>query len=454
MISLIVCSLLLTPITLDRIVAIVGDQPILHSEVTTLLLESGYSISDDYTEVAASRQYQNALEELVEEGMLIEAARISGQYPTDEQIQGLVDDEISRILEANSADEYYLEYLFSMGVSPDEVPADQEDAIRAQLGSVEFLDEYLTAAGMTMAEYRSFLADFLGDRQAAQSYVGLKVQSALMNMPLSPMTYLSSSAGLVEEIVMPRHLAWIYLPIIPSGSDLDQAVAEILLLRNRILSGESFEELAMEFSEDGSASQGGSLGIFGPGQMVPIFESAVNELEKGEISYPVVTSFGVHLIRLDERYDDGTFAASHILILVPIQDDDVTNTLEFAGSLRDSLSSRNGMTFEDAVAEYSMDLSSKDIGGDLGTVPLSFWPMNLSSAVSELEPGDISDPVVLSDAGAVVLVRRYDDSGEIDWSMYSDEELDGIVQQVIYQDAYSSLIDSLTGEIPVIYTDI
>jgi len=448
------CSLLLTPFTLDRVVAIVGDQPILHSEVTTLLLESGYTLSGDYAEDIASRQYQTALNELIEEGMLIEASREVGQYPTDEEVQELVDAEILRILEGNMEDEYYLDYLYSIGVSPDEVPAEQEDAIRAYLGSAEFLMEYLSSAGMTMPEYRQFLAEFLGDRQAAQSYVGYSVQSALMNMPVSPLTYLSSSTDLVEEIVMPRHLAWIYLPIIPSGSDLDQALADMLLLRNRIVSGESFEEIAMEYSQDGSASQGGSLGIFGPGQMVPIFENAVDQLEVGEIGQPVVTSFGVHLIRLDERFDDGTVSASHILILVPLQDDDVTSTLELAESLRDSISAREGLTFEDVVTKYSMDLSSRSIGGDLGTVPLSFWPTNLAGPVSELEPGEVSVPVVLSDAGAVVLVRRYDDSGEIDWSTYSDEELDGIVQQVIYQEAYSSLIDSLAGQIPVIYNNI
>lgn len=72
-------------------------------------------------------------------------------------------------------------------------------------------------------------------------------------------------------------------------------------IKARLDAGESFEDLAKEFSDDpGSADLGGSLGGIVPGQMVPEFEDALNELaEIDNISEPVITQYGVHLIKLD-----------------------------------------------------------------------------------------------------------------------------------------------------------
>jgi peptidyl-prolyl cis-trans isomerase SurA len=65
----------------------------------------------------------------------------------------------------------------------------------------------------------------------------------------------------------------------------------------------SFEDTAREFSEDGSAAQGGDLGWAAPGTMVPEFEDAMNALPLGGLSQPVVSRFGVHLIQVLERRD-------------------------------------------------------------------------------------------------------------------------------------------------------
>ena len=73
-------------------------------------------------------------------------------------------------------------------------------------------------------------------------------------------------------------------------------------LRNRVLAGEDFGTLAGELSQDpGTATQGGDLGAFRRGQMVPTFDSVAFTLPPGEISDPVRTGFGVHIVRVDER---------------------------------------------------------------------------------------------------------------------------------------------------------
>ena len=90
----------------------------------------------------------------------------------------------------------------------------------------------------------------------------------------------------------------------------DQVKTRITQLYDRIMGGESFDELARAHSQDpGSASHGGSLGWVTPGQMVPEFEKAMNKLKIGEVSKPVKTRFGWHLIKvLDRREHDDTKA--------------------------------------------------------------------------------------------------------------------------------------------------
>lgn len=93
--------------------------------------------------------------------------------------------------------------------------------------------------------------------------------------------------------------------LIKTASDADEATMaekrqQLEALRERIVAGEAFEDLAREYSEDpGSAKEGGDLGLVQPGVMVKPFEEALFDLQEGELSAPVKTTFGFHLIKLD-----------------------------------------------------------------------------------------------------------------------------------------------------------
>jgi peptidyl-prolyl cis-trans isomerase C len=85
-------------------------------------------------------------------------------------------------------------------------------------------------------------------------------------------------------------------------------------LIEKIKGGAKFEDLAKEHSKDpGSAARGGDLGFFGEGRMVKSFEDAVKALTKpGDISAPVESQFGYHIIRLDERKPASTMAFDEV----------------------------------------------------------------------------------------------------------------------------------------------
>ncbi len=113
-------------------------------------------------------------------------------------------------------------------------------------------------------------------------------------------------------------LEYAYFPKVPSAADSLEIKEEISRLRQEIEAGKDFAELAGVVSDDeGSAAQGGDLGFFARGQMVAPFEEAAFALAPGELSEPVQTRYGWHLIKVEERLEESggeKVHARHILL--------------------------------------------------------------------------------------------------------------------------------------------
>jgi peptidyl-prolyl cis-trans isomerase SurA len=105
-------------------------------------------------------------------------------------------------------------------------------------------------------------------------------------------------SGVKVTQTRPRHIL-----LRPSAQvSVEAAQRQMADLRAQIEGGSAtFEALARQYSQDGSAAQGGDLGWVTPGSLVPEFEQAMNRLPVGGISQPVVSRFGVHLIQVVER---------------------------------------------------------------------------------------------------------------------------------------------------------
>lgn len=129
------------------------------------------------------------------------------------------------------------------------------------------------------------------ERQAAQ-------RPAAPDVSMSPAGSMPIDKG--PMIVTQTHVRHILVRTNQITSD-EQAQQRLRQLRERLLAGESFEELARRNSDDATAPQGGDLGWVSPGETVPAFEQAMNGLKPGEVSEPVKSPFGWHLIEVLER---------------------------------------------------------------------------------------------------------------------------------------------------------
>ena len=111
---------------------------------------------------------------------------------------------------------------------------------------------------------------------------------------------IDKSVSGIAAVVSQNHARHILLRTSPQLGERE-AAERLMELRKRLEGGADFEDLARQYSEDGSAPMGGDLGWASPGQYVPEFEQALSALEPGQISPPVVSRFGVHLIQLVDR---------------------------------------------------------------------------------------------------------------------------------------------------------
>lgn len=110
-------------------------------------------------------------------------------------------------------------------------------------------------------------------------------------------------------------VSFIALIKFPTSEDSVAVVAKARALRDSLVRGADFEAVARAESSDSvSAAAGGRLGTFGRGRMVAAFEQAAFRLPVGQISEPVVTGFGVHLIKVERRFGNDSVTASHILL--------------------------------------------------------------------------------------------------------------------------------------------
>ncbi len=185
-------------------------------------------------------------------------------------------------------------------------------------------------------------------------------------------------------------------PNIKAVTDTKQKLTD---LKNRVLSGESFETLAILYSEDPGSSRNGGLYLgVKRGMFVKEFESVMFSLKVNEISDVFKSEYGYHIVQLIARSGEEV-DVRHILISPKIGQDDLIETKNFLDSLKNIIEDED-ITFAEAARKYSDDEKTKNNGGvlineQIGSTYFELEKMErtLSTAIEGLEMDEISIPM-------------------------------------------------------------
>lgn len=343
---------------IDKIVAKVDDFIVLKSDLEKAYLE--YLSRGEFRGTNARCQI---LENLVVNKMLVAKSLIDSVEVSDEEVQAMLSQKI--------------EYLVS------------------QLGTVEELESYY---GKTMEQFEEELFDLEKEKliiQRMQSEIttDLKVSPAEVkrfynNIPRDSLPYFSTEVTAAQIVKIPK----------AGKEQIDKDRDKLNVIRSRIVAGESFEALAREYSEDpGSGSKGGQLPFFKRGDLAPEFEAAAMTMKPGELSRPIKTDFGVHLIELQERRGN-TFKSRHILLIPKPSAKDIASSKKFLDSIRIEIM-RDSITFEDAAKEFSDDQQTADNGGFFtdptgsARVPIDQLDPTIFFTLDTMEVDNITQPI-------------------------------------------------------------
>ncbi len=293
----------------------------------------------------------------------------------------------------NIFDNLLLERLFlsqalldSVTTSPDEVEAELDRRIKyfiSIFGSKEKLEEYY---GKSVLELKDDFKDdiekqLLADKMKGKAFTGLKVTPAEVKdffdrIPVDSVPYFNSELEIGQIIMFPK----------VNQYSKDYALKKIQDVRENIVKGGDFSVQAMINSQDdGSARDGGSLGMVERGEMVPEFESVIFKLKEGEVSEVFESPFGFHIAIVDEIRGEKR-KARHILVKAQTTPSDLTAVADRMDSILHELRV-DSLSWREAVNNFSEDEQSKSVGGLM---------TNPKTGTTYFEKPDIDGTLILS----------------------------------------------------------
>ena len=267
----------------------------------------------------------------------------------------------------------------------------QVSNILSQAGSEENAEKML---GESLRDFKREYWFDIRDRIYADKFQQLKLQGVSVNRTEVEsffITYQDSLPFFPPKIKL-RH---ILLPLKPGEKSINTTLVLLDSLRDEVYAGADFSELAKLYSQDpGSKNRGGDLGFTRRGSLVSEFEEIAFTLDIGEISKPVETAFGYHIIQPLEKQGDKV-RVRHILITPPVSEDDEQKVYDFAATIKDSVKTLDD--FISLTERHSVDEQTNKNGGDFGWInPNTFAIPEISQVLQYLELHECSQPVKTS----------------------------------------------------------
>ena len=309
-------------VVLDKIISKIDDYIVLKSELESTYLDvlsRGQRLSGN-TKCAV-------LKNLITNKLLVAKAEIDSIMVEDSEVNQELDSRMNIIINQVGSEEE-IENYYNKTIS--EFKNELFDDIKQQLVANKMRREILSDISVSPEEVRGFFN----------------------NIPKDSIPYFSTQVQ-VSQIVK----------IISVGDDQkEKAKLKLIDIRNKLISGENFEILATLNSEDfESPKRGGRIGFVGRGVLQPEYEEASLKLNPGEISMPIETKFGFHLIELIEKRGN-MYDTRHILIKPKISDNDIINGKKELDSLK-NLVTIDSVSFEELARKTSDDKFTSSFGG-------------------------------------------------------------------------------------------
>jgi len=349
---------------IDEVVAVVGQHYVLHSDVENQYIQLRMQGGIDGSEPTVKCRI---MENLLFEKLMLHQADIDSVEVTQEQVNTELDRRMRYFISQFGSQEK-LEKFYDKSVI--EFKTELSEVIEEQLKIQE--------VQRTITEYTKVTPS--------------EVKKYFRTMPTDSIPLISSVVKIAQIVKKP--------PI--SYQERFEVQERLRKLKERIENNESFEALAVLYSEDpGSAKQGGDIGLHGRGELYPEFEVIAFKLQPGELSDIVETEAGFHIIQGIERR--GEFVrVRHILIRPKVSPVELAEARVFLDSVANLIRS-DSITFEDAVVKFSTDPEKNSKG-----LLINPYSGSTDWLVDELDPkvffvidklsvGEVSTPVLMED---------------------------------------------------------
>lgn len=266
--------------------------------------------------------------QLVINKLLVAKAEIDSVIVTDLEVDGNTDQRMNMILQNSGNSPEELERTY--GKTLEQIKLELRDQIREQMLGNAMQRKITKGLNVTPAEVKRFFN----------------------KIPADSLPFYSADV-VVAQIVRKAQV---------SDAQKTATRQKLADIRQRILNGEDFHELARKFSEDPSAQyNAGEMGYVGRGAMVPQYEAMAFRIRPGEISQPFESQFGFHIMQLIDRRGN-EYNSRHILISAVPSKEDITRAEKYLDSLRLAIM-MDSISFEDAAKKYSDDQRTKGFGG-------------------------------------------------------------------------------------------
>jgi peptidyl-prolyl cis-trans isomerase SurA len=350
------------PILLERVVAIVDEEMILQSDLHLALelYQLDRQLAGETPEPETPELRRRVLDSLIENKLIIAAAKQHDMVVEESEIEALVEQRVQQLIQ--------------------------------QYGTQAGLEQALFESGLTLEDFRFRYGTQLRNQQYMRLVVGRFIRPDIEVMENEVEQYYLDHLDEMPAEPDSVTLASILIRIQPSAETRRSVQDKVARAQAELQAGRSFGDVAAEFSEGPNARRGGRIGAVRPGDLFDrILDQTVAGMEVGEISPPVVSTRGVHIMTVESVEADGARVIAQIFFPVEIGEIDVEASRQRALAARDRVLA--GEAFSMVAAEVSEDPASASVGGRMGSYQLDELSTTFQDALSFVESGGVTMPV-------------------------------------------------------------